>query len=267
MRIQCGACEGAAATVVCCADEAALCARCDVQIHAANKLAGKHQRLPLDAAPAASKQQLPRCDVCQDKAAFVFCVEDRALFCGDCDDSIHLQGTLSANHQRYLATGIRVGFSSVCSAHADHHPPAPPSSNNNNNKPPPAVVPRAVPKAPAPVAAAQEVPSSPFMSSSSWAVEDLLQFSDYESSDKKGPTSPLGFKELEWFADIDLFHQDQAPPAKRGRTTAEVPELFASPHPMSNAEFYKTAGAQKSKRARVELPDDDEDYLIVPDLG
>jgi hypothetical protein len=178
MRIQCDACEGAAAAVVCCADEAALCARCDVQIHAANKLASKHQRLPLDpaAGAAAKQQQLPRCDVCQDKAAFVFCVEDRALFCGDCDESIHLQGTLSANHQRYLATGIRVGFSSVCSAHADHHPPAP--------KPPTAVVPRVVPKAPAPVAAAQEVPSSPFMSPSTWAVEDLLQFSDYESSDK-----------------------------------------------------------------------------------
>uniref|UniRef100_A0ACD5V5D1 Uncharacterized protein n=1 Tax=Avena sativa TaxID=4498 RepID=A0ACD5V5D1_AVESA len=259
MRIQCDACEGAAATVVCCADEAALCARCDVQIHAANKLAGKHQRLPLDAAMAA--KQLPRCDVCQDKAAFVFCVEDRALFCGDCDESIHLQGTLSANHQRYLATGIRVGFSSVCSAHADHHPPAPPSSNS---KPPAAAV---VPKAPAPVAAAQEVPSSPFMSPSGWAVEDLLQFSDYEYSDKKGSPSPLGFKELEWFADIDLFHHDQAPPAKRVRATAEVPELFASPQPASNAGFYKTAGARQSKRARVELPDDDEDYLIVPDLG
>lgn len=105
------------------------------------------------------------------------------------------------------------------------------------------------------------------MSSSGWAVEDLLQFSDYESSDKKGPTSPLGFKEMEWFADIDLFHHDQAPAAKRGRAMAEVPELFASPQPASNAGFYKTAGARQSKRARVELPDDDEDYLIVPDLG
>jgi hypothetical protein len=36
---------------------------------------------------------------------------------------------------------------------------------------------------------------------------------------------------------------------------------------MSNAGFYKPAGARQSKRARVELPDDDEDYLIVPDLG
>ena len=61
MKIQCDACEAAAATVVCCADEAALCARCDVEIHAANKLASKHQRLPLEALSA----KLPRCDVCQ----------------------------------------------------------------------------------------------------------------------------------------------------------------------------------------------------------
>ncbi|KAF6988396.1 hypothetical protein CFC21_005939 [Triticum aestivum] len=258
MRIQCDACEGAAATVVCCADEAALCARCDVQIHAANKLASKHQRLPLEDAAAAG---LPRCDVCQDKPAFVFCVDDRALFCRDCDDSIHVQGTLSANHQRYIATGIRVGFSSVCSAHADSHPPPPPSKPK---APPTAAIPRTAPVS----AAAQEVPSSPFMPSG-WAVEDLLQFSDYESSDKqKGSPSPLGFKELEWFADIDLFHDDQAPAPKWGRTAAEVPELFASPQPASNAGFYKTAGARQSKKAKVELPeDDDEDYLIVPDLG
>ncbi|KAF8653346.1 hypothetical protein HU200_062318 [Digitaria exilis] len=78
MKIQCDACEGAAATVVCCADEAALCARCDVEIHAANKLASKHQRLPLEALSS----RLPRCDVCQEKAAFIFCVEDRRSSAG-----------------------------------------------------------------------------------------------------------------------------------------------------------------------------------------
>ncbi|ONM16340.1 Salt tolerance-like protein [Zea mays] len=72
MRIQCDACEAAAAAVVCCADEAALCARCDVEIHAANKLASKHQRLPLGDA-AALPASLPRCDVCQERPAFIFC--------------------------------------------------------------------------------------------------------------------------------------------------------------------------------------------------
>ncbi|TVU15407.1 hypothetical protein EJB05_38928, partial [Eragrostis curvula] len=276
MRIQCDACGGAAATVVCCADEAALCARCDVEIHAANKLAGKHQRLPL----ADSAAALPRCDVCQERPAFVFCVEDRALLCRDCDEPIHVPGTLSGNHQRYLATGIRVGFSSVCgaaSAGADSLPPPKGSSK------PAAAAKATATKAPAP--APQEVPSSPFLPSSGWAVEDLLQLSDYESSDKASNShsqkkkklflldqarwntfelkdSPLGFKELEWFADIDLFH-GHAP----ARTAAEVPELFATPQPASNAGFFKTGGARQSKKPRLDVHDDDEDYFIVPDLG
>ncbi|XP_066318831.1 B-box zinc finger protein 25-like [Miscanthus floridulus] len=256
MKIQCDACEGAAATVVCCADEAALCARCDVEIHAANKLASKHQRLPLEALSAT----LPRCDVCQEKAAFIFCVEDRALFCRDCDEPIHVPGTLSGNHQRYLATGIRVGFASAsscsdgaCDAHdSDHH--APPKATI---EPPQAVS-----------AAGQQVPSPPQFLPQGWAVDELLQFSDYESSDKLHKESPLGFKELEWFADIDPFHE-QAP--KASRTLAEVPELFGS-QAANNAAYYRPAkaatgaGGRQSKKARIEVTDD-EDYLIVPDLG
>lgn len=61
MKIQCDVCEKAPATVICCADEAALCGRCDVEVHAANKLASKHQRLLLDCLAA----RLPRCDICQ----------------------------------------------------------------------------------------------------------------------------------------------------------------------------------------------------------
>ncbi|CAN6235475.1 unnamed protein product [Urochloa humidicola] len=258
MRIQCDACEGAAATVVCCADEAALCARCDVEIHAANKLASKHQRLPLG---GGGESDLPRCDVCQEKPAFIFCVEDRALFCRDCDEPIHVPGTLSGNHQRYLATGIRVGFSSVCAADALPPPKSSSKPAAGNAKTPPPPPPPPVSKAPQPP---QEVPSSPFLPPSGWAVEDLLQLSDYESSDKKD--SPLGFKELEWFADIDLFHGHG--PAKTA-TTAEVPELFASPQPASNAGFYRASGggARQSKKPRVELPDDEDDFFIVPDLG
>uniref|UniRef100_A0A0D9W6M3 B box-type domain-containing protein n=1 Tax=Leersia perrieri TaxID=77586 RepID=A0A0D9W6M3_9ORYZ len=197
MRIQCDACEGAAATVVCCADEAAL-----------------------------------------------------ALFCRDCDEPIHVPGTLSGNHQRYLATGIRVGFSSVCSANADHLPPPVPKSNNSKPQQASSVAAAVAPK-PAVSAPAQEVPSSPFLPSpSGWA---------------KG--SPLGFKDLEWLDDIDLFHVPS--PVKGGNacTAAEVPEFFASPQTASNMGFYKTSGARQSKKARVEIPDDDEDFFIVPDLG
>ena len=61
MKIQCDVCEKAPATVICCADEAALCAKCDVEVHAANKLASKHQRLLLQCLST----KLPTCDICQ----------------------------------------------------------------------------------------------------------------------------------------------------------------------------------------------------------
>nr|CAB3447168.1 unnamed protein product [Digitaria exilis] len=244
MKIQCDACEGAAATVVCCADEAALCARCDVEIHAANKLASKHQRLPLEALSS----RLPRCDVCQEKAAFIFCVEDRALFCRDCDEPIHVPGTLSGNHQRYLATGIRVGLASAsacgaaaCDAHDSDHG-APPKATVQPPPPQPAVS-----------AAAQQVPSPPQFMPQSWALQK---------------ESPLGFKELEWFADIDLFQA----PTKAGRALAEVPELFGS-QAANDAAYYRPskaaagAGMRQNKKARIEVTDDEDDYLIVPDLG
>ena len=61
MKIQCNVCEAAEAAVLCCADEAALCWACDEKVHAANKLAGKHQRVPL----SVSSSSLPKCDICQ----------------------------------------------------------------------------------------------------------------------------------------------------------------------------------------------------------
>lgn len=71
MKVLCDVCERAAAVVVCCADEAALCWSCDEKIHAANKLARKHQRVPLlfassnSAAASNSSLQIPTCDICQ----------------------------------------------------------------------------------------------------------------------------------------------------------------------------------------------------------
>ncbi|KAK4398285.1 B-box zinc finger protein 22 [Sesamum angolense] len=61
MKIQCNVCGVAEANLLCCADEAALCLDCDQKVHAANKLAGKHQRVLL----SASSLQKPKCDICQ----------------------------------------------------------------------------------------------------------------------------------------------------------------------------------------------------------
>lgn len=113
------------------------------------------------------------CYSIQEKTAFIFCVEDRALFCRDCDEPIHSAGSLAANHQRFLATGIRVALSSGTAKEPEknHREPPPPATNN-----------AAVPLA----AAAVKPPAhqNSGYSSPAWAVDDLLQLSDFESSDK-----------------------------------------------------------------------------------
>ncbi|XP_007033917.2 PREDICTED: B-box zinc finger protein 25 isoform X1 [Theobroma cacao] len=239
MKIQCDVCERAPATVICCADEAALCAKCDVEVHAANKLASKHQRLLLQCL----SNKVPPCDICQEKAAFIFCVEDRALFCQDCDEPIHSAGSLSANHQRFLATGIRVALSSSCNKNTEKSGLEPPN--------------KSAPQTSMKMPAQQQ---SNF--TSSWAVDDLLQFSDIESPEKQKEQLELG--ELEWLADIGLFGE-QLP--QEALAAAEVPQL---PIPQS-ANFNSCRPTRYSmplKKPRIEIPEDDDDeFFTVPDLG
>lgn len=107
MKIQCNVCEAAEANVLCCADEAALCWACDEKVHAANKLASKHQRIPL------LTSQMPKCDICQESVGYFFCLEDRALLCRKCDLAIHSANTYVSAHQRFLLTGVKVGLEPV----------------------------------------------------------------------------------------------------------------------------------------------------------
>ena len=67
MKVQCDVCAAEAASVFCCADEAALCDACDRRIHRANKLAGKHRRFSLNpcSSSSAAAQKPPLCDICQ----------------------------------------------------------------------------------------------------------------------------------------------------------------------------------------------------------
>ncbi|KAJ8755683.1 hypothetical protein K2173_022590 [Erythroxylum novogranatense] len=106
MKIQCNVCDTAEANVLCCADEAALCWACDEKVHAANKLASKHQRVPL----STSSTHMPKCDICQEAAGFFFCLEDRALLCRKCDVAIHTVNQFVSAHQRFLLTGVKVGL-------------------------------------------------------------------------------------------------------------------------------------------------------------
>jgi len=105
----------------------------------------------------------------QDKTAFIFCVEDRALFCQDCDESIHSASTLAANHQRYLATGIRVALGALSKCR---------NEPGKNLKEPCNQSAQQIPLE----QTAQHPPS--FSPPAAWAVDDLLEFPDLDSSKK-----------------------------------------------------------------------------------
>uniref|UniRef100_A0A0D9WU34 B box-type domain-containing protein n=1 Tax=Leersia perrieri TaxID=77586 RepID=A0A0D9WU34_9ORYZ len=118
MRVQCDVCGVSPAAVLCCADEAALCSACDRRVHRANRLAGKHRRLPLihpsdSGAGESGGAAPPMCDVCREKRGLVFCVEDRAILCPDCDDPIHAANHLTAKHTRFLLVGAKLSAADV----------------------------------------------------------------------------------------------------------------------------------------------------------
>lgn len=110
MKIQCDVCNKHEASVFCTADEAALCGHCDHRVHHANKLASKHQRFSL---LQPSAKEFPLCDVCQDKRAFLFCRQDRAILCRDCDAAIHTANEHTQKHDRFLLTGVKLSVTSA----------------------------------------------------------------------------------------------------------------------------------------------------------
>ncbi|KAL5563099.1 hypothetical protein UlMin_032846 [Ulmus minor] len=109
MKIWCDVCDKQEASVFCSADEAALCEDCDRCVHHANKLATKHTRFSL-LQPTCN--QFPLCDICQERRAFLFCQEDRAIFCRECDVPIHKANEHTHKHNRFLLTGVKLSASS-----------------------------------------------------------------------------------------------------------------------------------------------------------
>ncbi|KAG8060075.1 hypothetical protein GUJ93_ZPchr0002g25990 [Zizania palustris] len=149
MKVQCDGCAAEAASVFCCADEAALCDACDHRVHRANKLAGKHRRFSLlNPSASAHSPTPPLCDICQEKRGLLFCKEDRAILCRECDVSVHTASELSMSHSRYLLTGVRLSSelaaslaplseeensSSLCCSVDDAVPPAPATSHGGSS--------------------------------------------------------------------------------------------------------------------------------------
>ncbi|OWM80893.1 B-box zinc finger protein 20-like isoform X1 [Punica granatum] len=126
MKIQCDVCSKKAAVVFCAADEAALCSGCDHHVHHANKLAFRHPRLSLLEPPANCSEQAPHapvCDICQERRAVLFCQQDRAVLCKDCDVPIHTSNDHTQNHSRYLLTRVKLSTSAPPLLFTDHLKP------------------------------------------------------------------------------------------------------------------------------------------------
>ena len=49
----------------------------------------------------------------QEKRAFLFCQQDRAILCRDCDLPIHTANELTQKHNRFLLTGIKLSATSA----------------------------------------------------------------------------------------------------------------------------------------------------------
>ncbi|KAF8020122.1 hypothetical protein BT93_G0736 [Corymbia citriodora subsp. variegata] len=109
MKIQCDVCGKEEATIFCAADEATLCDGCDRRVHHANKLASKHMRYSL---LHPTFKESPLCDICQERRALLFCQEDRAILCRECDVPIHRSNEHTQKHNRFLLTGVKLSASS-----------------------------------------------------------------------------------------------------------------------------------------------------------
>ena len=62
----------------------------------------------------------------QEKRGFLFCKEDRAILCRECDVAVHAASELSMRHTRFLLTGVRISSEPAAS-------PAPPCEEENTS--------------------------------------------------------------------------------------------------------------------------------------
>ncbi|KAI3804624.1 hypothetical protein L1987_26318 [Smallanthus sonchifolius] len=109
----CDSCKTTTASLFCRADSAYLCIPCDGKVHAANKLASRHERVWM-------------CEVCEQAPASVTCKADAATLCVTCDRDIHSANPLARRHERFPvvpfndppAAAAKIGYGGEI---IDHH--------------------------------------------------------------------------------------------------------------------------------------------------
>ncbi|KAF2926262.1 hypothetical protein DAI22_06g112900 [Oryza sativa Japonica Group] len=83
----CDGCRAAPSVVYCRADAAYLCASCDARVHAANRVASRHERVRV-------------CEACERAPAALACRADAAALCVACDVQVYSANPLARRHQR-----------------------------------------------------------------------------------------------------------------------------------------------------------------------
>ncbi|KAJ3699273.1 hypothetical protein LUZ61_002978 [Rhynchospora tenuis] len=83
----CDSCGAAPGSVYCHADAAYLCNACDSRVHVANRVASRHERVPV-------------CNACEQAPAVLACRADAAALCAACDALVHSANPLAGRHQR-----------------------------------------------------------------------------------------------------------------------------------------------------------------------
>ncbi|KAJ0986600.1 hypothetical protein J5N97_004956 [Dioscorea zingiberensis] len=92
----CDTCRAAPCAVFCRADQAYLCASCDASVHAANRVASRHERVWV-------------CEGCERAPAELTCRADNAALCAACDAEVHSANSLARRHHRVPILPIQPG--------------------------------------------------------------------------------------------------------------------------------------------------------------
>lgn len=273
MKVLCDVCAAEAASVFCCADEAALCDACDRRVHRANKLAGKHRRLALQqpSSPTNATAAGPLCDVCKERRGIVFCVEDRAILCADCDEPIHSANDLTAKHSRFLLVGAKLSAAELVDQ--DHQIPSPDGSPDEHENSSSCAANGAEDSAP-PVlngvggGGGGGSSISEYLTNicPGWRVEDLLLDDAAFASKQKGRDDEVPF------LDADLFDvvAAGARPEKRGGAWDQAPHV---PQPAwASLEEVVPAPKAKAKQQQGRVrewyhSDSDSDVFAVPEIS
>ncbi|CAM0944416.1 unnamed protein product [Alopecurus aequalis] len=110
----CDGCHAAPSAVYCHADAAYLCVSCDTQVHSANRMASRHERVLV-------------CVTCESAPAVLACHADSAALCTTCDAQVHSANPVAQRHQRVpvlplpaVAVQAASGFAQVEAATTVH---------------------------------------------------------------------------------------------------------------------------------------------------